>query len=86
MGTQITIEAEEMLRAGWTMRVETDPAILDDEGNTEYPEMQYAVFEKDQWVFHSYSADCFHADCNAWGNNMVMFQAAGLFNLAHVLG
>lgn len=85
MGTQITIETEEMLRAGWEVEYEVDPAFLDDDGN-EWPELRMAVFVKGSHRFYSYSDTCFHADCNAWGNNMVMFQAAGLFNLKHILG
>lgn len=86
MGVQIHINRKALEKAGWTIEIETEEAVWDDDGQYEiYPEHHYMVITKGDYHFHSYVSDSFVADCNAWGHNKALFEAAGLLDLPHTL-
>ncbi len=86
MGVQITIEAADMVAAGWTEVTEVqDYYEYDAEGN-EYPApYNLSVFIKGDVKLHSYTTGAFFADCNDWGSNKALFQSLGLFDIPHIL-
>jgi hypothetical protein len=87
MGTQITIEIEDLEAAGWKCTVDYDTNWeYDEEGNEIECDHRFLVIRKDSWEFCSYCEDCFNADCNAWGRNTPLFKEAGLFDIPHILG
>lgn len=87
MGVQITIELAELLKAGWTLKSESEsfPEWDDDNQCENEVEYQFLVILKDGQEFHSYCLWCFHADCNEWGSNKERFRQAGLLDIPHTL-
>ena len=87
MGTQITIKRKALEAAGWGISAHVEPEVWDEDNQfLVYPQQSYMVIEKGDHRFVSYVSDCFYADCNAWGNNKPLFEAAGLLDIPHVLG
>ena len=86
MGTQINVEVQDLLDAGWTLRVEEESYPLVDDEGTEYTERaRRLVINKDGFEFWSYAPDSFCADANNWGTNKSLSTRAGLFDLPHTL-
>lgn len=79
MGIQINIETSDMLKAGWTVHMESFG--MHEDGDV----LHYLVFTKGDMRLDSYSDSNFNADCNNWGNNKALFQELGLFALPHIL-
>lgn len=87
VGVQLNIEIPELLHAGWKVWQEKeDHEAYDESTGEQYVQRTYyLVISKDDHVFASYAPDSFCADCNAWGNNKALFEAAGLLSIPHIL-
>lgn len=91
MGVQIVISSKEMEHAGWLVTETWEPEVCIscgyypcDCGEGEYvPARKHLTYTKGNYIFRSYSPDCFCADCKPEGSNYRLFSEAGLLGLKH---
>lgn len=94
MGLQLIVERDVMLAAGWSFEdiVVRDGYVEYDDSDC-WPEWVSPIVyrrwshpEKGELMAYAVEEDCFCADCNGWGENRAIFEAAGLFDLKYFLG
>lgn len=97
MGVQLSIDKKVMRSAGWTSKdVEIQAGYWDTTQADNYgeapewvPPMVVRVWEHPkQGTISAYAVHSggFFIDCNSWGDNRHVCEAAGLFELPHYLG